>query len=61
MTRKEFNLAKERRKAGLTQVELGIISEGGRSTIQYHERNGIPNKLAEYGYKKIFEEIANKC
>ena len=58
MTRKEFNLARERRKAGLTQVELGNIAQVGRSTVQYHERNGLPNKLTEYGYKKIFEEIA---
>lgn len=58
MTRKEFNLARERRKAGLTQVELAEKSGVDERTIQNHEAKGVPLKLMEYGYKKIFEECA---
>ena len=60
MTRKQFNLSKERRKAGLSQVGLAEICGVSRTMIQYNEKHGCANKLTEYGYKKIFEEIANK-
>jgi len=60
MTKKQFNLSRERRKAGLTQVQLAEKSGVDERTIQNHEAKGVPLKLMEKGYEKIFEECANK-
>lgn len=57
MTRKEFNLARERRKAGLTQVKLADITGFHVRSIQRHEANGTTKRVENF-YKNIFEKIS---
>jgi DNA-binding XRE family transcriptional regulator len=60
MSKKHIDLARARRRAGLKQAELAELADVDISTIQNHERDGIPKKLMEYGYKFIFEMISKK-
>lgn len=59
-TRKTFNLRRARLDAEITQVTLAQNVGVGEATIQRYETNGLPNKLTELGFRKYFEEIANK-
>lgn len=56
MTRKEFNLARERRKAGLTQVQLAELSGVPYRTVQNHEAKP-PKTLEQYGWMYFFKNI----
>ena len=57
MTRKEFNLARERRKAGLTQAQLAEVTGFHVRSVQRHEAEGTTKKVENY-YKIIFENIS---
>lgn len=56
MARKQFNLARERRKAGLTQLQLAEITGFHVRSVQRHEAEGT-TKPVENLYKNIFKNI----
>lgn len=57
MTKTQFNLARERRKAGLTQEQLAEVANYSTRQVCCHETEDLP-KRAETHYKNIFEKIA---
>lgn len=57
MTRKEFNLSRARRNAGLTQEQLADMSGYSARQVRRHETEALPQR-AEIHYKNIFEKIS---
>lgn len=57
MTRKEFNLRRERKKHDLTQREVIEGVPIPNSTYRRHERTGNFSELEKRGYQHFFEEI----
>ena len=60
MTRKEFNLRRERLKRGLTQEQVMLGVPVPNRTYREHEYSNNFSELAKRGYKHFFEEFDKK-